>query len=292
MAKREYKKERLAELVPLPKKDANKYSRGKLVLFVGSEKYPGAAILAARASARSGCGYSHVVTSPSVIPLVQSAQPSLVVSSWSDILETRLEAGKNDRPCAYVLGSGFDGHDESTQTIVDFVLKETEDPLLIDGGAFVRLAEKGGRQLCVDRFERKAKTIITPHQGEASRLAQSVALQYDNAPQLALGLAQAYKALTLLKGPTSYLTDGTDLLAINCGGPELAKAGTGDVLAGICGAFLAQGMEPWDAIVLASTLHAHAGSLAAHELTEVSVIAEDLIDYVPRAIALLLEARG
>ena len=76
---REYSNDELVALVPLPADDANKYSRGTLAAIVGSERYPGAACLAAYAGQRMGAGYTEVFTSPSAVPLVQGFRPSLVV---------------------------------------------------------------------------------------------------------------------------------------------------------------------------------------------------------------------
>ena len=91
-----------------------------------------------------------------------------------------------------------------------------------------------------------------------------------------------------MKGPVTYASDGDEIVRMAHGTPALAKAGTGDVLAGLVGALLAQGANALDAAVLGAELHARAGRVAAARLTDVAVIAEDVLEAVPRAIAELL----
>ena len=88
----------------------------------------------------------------------------------------------------------------------------------------------------------------------------------------------------LVKGPKSFISDGETTAVMDEGTPALAKAGTGDVLAGMIGALLAQGLAPFDACVLAATFHARAGRLAASELSERCIVAEDLPRYLPLVI--------
>ena len=104
---REYSNDELVALVPLPADDANKYSRGTLAAIVGSERYPGAACLAAYAGQRMGAGYTEVFTSPSAVPLVQGFRPSLVVRPRA-ALKANLPAAKPGKPRAYLVGCGFD----------------------------------------------------------------------------------------------------------------------------------------------------------------------------------------
>lgn len=274
----------LKALLPFPAADVNKYTRGKLMLFAGSEAYPGAALLAALAGQRMGAGYTEVVTAPPVVSTIRAAQPSLVVRSWKDVYESDLTPATRTKPCAYVLGPGFDTEKESTATITYFLLGKAKAPVLVDGGALFPLAAVGGRSLCDQRFAEKQPTIITPHYGEALHLANTCGLATDDPARLAYELALSYEAITVLKGSETYISDGEEIFAISSGTPALAKAGTGDVLSGMIGALLAQGLEPLDAAVLGVSLHAKAGVLAAEELTSISVTPEDVIESLPVAI--------
>lgn len=108
---REYRADELAALVPLPAADANKYTRGTLIAVVGSERYPGAACLAAAASQRAGAGYTEVVTHPAAVDLVRAWRPSLVVLPRAALSEA-LAPAREGRPRAYLVGCGFDVRDE------------------------------------------------------------------------------------------------------------------------------------------------------------------------------------
>ena len=129
---REYSNDELVALVPLPADDANKYARGTLSAVVGSERYPGAACLAAYASRRMGAGYTEVLTSPSAVPLVQGYRPSLVVRPRA-ALAANLPASTPDKPRAYLVGCGFNADDGGTEKLAHFVLKHADAPVLVDG---------------------------------------------------------------------------------------------------------------------------------------------------------------
>ena len=104
-------------------------------------------------------------------------------------------------------------------------------------------------------------------------------------------LADTYAATVVLKGPETVVAHGSDTYLMDKGTPALAKAGTGDVLAGIIAALLAQGLSPVQAAVLGTRLHADAGNEAARRLGVVSVIPEDVIDCIPVSIQELLAHR-
>ena len=93
--------------------------------------------------------------------------------------------------------------------------------------------------------------------------------------------------IAAVKGPETYVSDGDQVIRMSLGTPALAKAGTGDVLAGMIGALLAQGLDPLDAAVLGATLHAQAGRAAEARLTAICVTAEDVIEAIPQAVIAL-----
>jgi hydroxyethylthiazole kinase-like uncharacterized protein yjeF len=265
-----------------PAPDANKYSRGKLVVVAGSSRYPGAAVLAARASQRMGAGYTEVVTAEEAVEIVRLSSPSLVVrpfSSWDVAIDS--PEAREGRPCAICMGPGFVPGARRSDELALRVLKNARCPVLVDGGALTSIGTAKG----VKRLQKRAKsgfpTVITPHGGEAARLASALGVDA-TAPDL----AHALNAIVVLKGPDTYISDG-DRTALMCEGTAaLAKAGTGDVLAGMIAALLAQGIDPFDAAVTGATVHARAGIAAAERFTSVSVVAEDLIDAIPAALVL------
>lgn len=279
-----YGRNELAKLLPYPKNDAHKYSRGKLMVIAGSDLYPGAAVLVACAGQRSGAGYTEVITNEEAVPIIQASQPSLVVRSNREAKSLEPLFSTQDRPCAYVIGPGFDPDNVSLYPALFLVMGKTNAPILLDGGGLSMLLKDAGRSICQRRFIAGAPTVITPHIGEAQNLARIFSLATDDPAKLSYELSLAYGVITVLKGPTTYISDGEEVWAAGNGTPALAKAGTGDVLAGIIGALLAQGLECVDAAVLGNSIHSRAGCLAADKIDAISVIAEDVIDYIAPAI--------
>lgn len=309
----------LACLLPHPAADANKYTRGHLSLVVGSAAYPGAACLAAAAGERAGAGYTEVFCAGKSMITVRGWRPSLVVRDWRAWKPAKAPAPRPGHPTACVIGCGFDAAETSLTSLLMETVRGWEAPLLIDGGALGLLANATGLRLARERAAAGRSTLLTPHGGEATRLAQGVreALEEaddaaargtrsplaeaaaalspasratlaaaDSAPAaLACALAEAYGAVVALKGPVTFIAspDGTAEV-MDRGTSALAKAGTGDVLAGIVGALLAQGLSPRDAAALGCALHAEAGRAAAAALTDICVAAEELITYLPDAI--------
>lgn len=284
VATREYTTDELVALLPIPDAGVNKYTRGKLTVVAGSTRYPGAACLVALASQRMGAGYTEVVTAASAVDLVRSCHPSLVVGSRGDWQVTDLAPDRPDKPVAYLVGSGFEGESTESQRLVHTVLKNAQAPVLVDGGGLAALVSKKGQRLLKRRFIQGWSTVVTPHGGEAASLARAFDLPTEKPDDLARLLALAYGVVVVLKGPDTYLSDGDLTVAMREGTAALAKAGTGDVLAGMIGALLAQGLEPLDAAMLGAVVHARAGRIASGALTSISVTAEDVIDRIPSAI--------
>ena len=271
----------IAELHPA--EDANKYTRGKLTVVAGSARYPGAAALAARASQRMGAGYTEVITAAEAVDVVRLASSSFVVRSFGEWSPKKALVAKEGKPCAVCMGPGFEGSDDEAALVVR-VLKRAARPVLVDGGGLAALgAAKALKQLS-KRAEQNLPTVITPHGGEAARLAKPFSLPVDDPEQLAAGLSLALHAIVVLKGPVTYVADGKRVEAMREGTPALAKAGTGDVLAGMIGALLAQGVDSFEAALAGAGLHARAGKAAAGRLTDIAVTAEDVIEAIPEAL--------
>ena len=271
-------------IAPMPAEDANKYSRGKLVLIAGSASYPGAAILAARASQRMGAGYTQVLTHKEVVAIVRMSSPSLVVQRLNGVESLVLPQAREGHPCAVCIGPGFEPDDESMRDMLVHVLKEARCPVLVDGGALAHLCSKKMRKRLAKRASQGLVTVLTPHGGEAARLAKALKEDEESPMQLAQALARAYHSIVVLKGPNTYISDGMQTSGMHEGTSALSKAGTGDVLAGMIAALLAQGIDPYDAARAGATLHARAGVAAAASLTEIAVTAEDVVEAIPQAL--------
>lgn len=285
----------LSSLVPVPAADAHKYSRGKAVVVAGSSAYPGAACLAAKATQYAGAGYTQVFTAPKNISLLQGFRPSLVVQPFSSS-DTAGLFGKGN-PGALVIGPGFVADDRELESLVRFALKKVSRPVLIDGGALSALSKPKAHAMLQRRREKGRSTVLTPHIGEAKRLAEPFGIildETDSAPEasraalqkFAHALALCYESIVVLKGADTYIAspDLSEVFVMDEGTPALAKAGTGDVLAGLIGGFMAQGMDLLDACKLGTSVHAKAGIAAASQFGVVSTCAEEVLEAVPAVI--------
>ena len=280
-----FSKKDLKNFLPFPDKNANKYTRGTCNIVAGSESYPGAAALAALAATKTGSGYTRLFTDKYVKPIALAIMPSLVVSSFEDLCVAK---HIYDKPSVYVVGPGFAG-EAIGQKIILKVLKGTDAPVIVDGGALGAFSDEEVRAALEERYDNDYDTIFTPHMGEAKSLLFNYAVKEIASPEeLVKDLACFTKATIVLKGPNTLVCDGMQIYEMKSGTPALAKAGSGDVLAGILGGIVCQNcLSAFEACVLATNIHAQAGIIASKDLTEISVAPEDLINYIPKAIKLL-----
>jgi hydroxyethylthiazole kinase-like uncharacterized protein yjeF len=245
------------KIVP-PADDANKYSRGKLVVLAGT--MPGASLLAALAGQKAGAGYTELLGAEGDAP-----PHALVRRAWS---ETAID---DQRISAIVVGPGL-GTDRTARARLDAALASGK-PLLLDADALTLIGKV--------RHERLAGHIVTPHWGEFVRLFGDSGK--DRLTQTRAAAARS-GAIVLLKGADSIVAHPDGRVAINpLASSWLASAGTGDVLAGIIGALLAGGQMPFEAAQAGIWLHGDAGRRAGPAL-----IADDLITHLPPAIAACL----
>lgn len=283
VAAKKYSVKEIANLLPWPKADVNKYTRGKLVCVAGCAEFPGAAALAALAGQRMGAGYTQVFCAPEVVASVRAAAaPSVVVAPWLQLCE--VFHTKNCHPTAFLVGSGMQKNTPETQELVCNTLSGTTQPVLVDGGGIASLATNDARQILKQRFVDGSETVITPHAGEAKTLADKFGLPTNNPAKLTRLLSLAYGVTVVLKSSTTYVSRGSKVFMMDIGTQALAKAGTGDVLAGMIGSLLSQGLNGVDAGMLGSTLHAYAGNIAAKKFTNICVTPEDVIVEISTAI--------
>lgn len=247
--------EDVRELLPSPSRSSYKYSRGVVGLAVGSEQYPGAALMATGAALRSGVG------------AVRYSGPVDVVGSYPEVI---MGGG---RVQAWVVGSGLGQDDEAVRRLLNVL--STDVPVVVDADGLRLLPRKA--------LDRSAPTILTPHAGEAAALLDSSAEQIEGQRlESVRRLADSYDATVLLKGPNTLIASpGTATVRVNThASPVLATAGSGDVLAGIIGGLLAGGLSPIDAASVGAYLHGATGLLAARSGP---VAAGDLLATLPLA---------
>lgn len=270
---------------PRPR-EAHKGGYGHVLLVAGSVGKTGAAALAARAAMRAGAGLVTVATAVSAQPVVASlileamSEPLPETPAHSLALAARDRLGElAERRDAVALGPGLGLH-EDTQALARSLVFECARPFVVDADALTALA---------GHLERlpgaPAARCLTPHPGEMARmLGVSVAEVQRDRIATVRQFATAWHAHVVLKGATSVigLPDGTVLLNPT-GNPGMASGGTGDVLTGILGAFLARDLAAADALIAAVYLHGLAGDVAAERHGQESLVASDVIDALGEA---------
>lgn len=277
----------LVRPTPLPL-DAHKGLAGRVAILAGSRWMRGAATLACRAAGRGGAGLVALMArDEEVASQVFLTAPECVVEDCSARDPGALAAALARRaPHALVVGCGL-SQDAIAAALVERSL-EFDGALLLDADALNLLA---GR---VERLARRAApTVLTPHPLEAGRLlGRAEAIGSDEAARLAAAreLSERSGAVVVLKGAGTLVCHGARAWRSSRGTPALAKAGTGDILAGLAGALLARarslprpGFDAHAAACLAVERHAIAGELAEAALSREGLVAGDLLDFLPAA---------
>lgn len=257
-------------LLPRPRNESDKYRRGVVGVAAGSDLFTGAAVLAVGGALRGGAGMVRYAG--------RAAPVAQVRSHWPEAVVTQLDAPSIDRVGrvqAWVLGPGL-GTDDWAHELAAAVLA-SDVPVLIDADGLTLVAKD--RTL----LRRAAPVLITPHAGELSRLIGAgrdaiEAARLDHARRAAAELG----VTVLLKGSTTVVAEDSRPVRVNTTGTSwLATGGTGDVLAGLAGALLAQGLSCYDAASCAAYLHGVAGRLAADGAP---LAAGDVASALPAAI--------
>lgn len=274
------------ELLPRRGPRSTKFSSGQVAVAGGSRGLTGAVRMTSLAAIRAGAGYATVAVPADLDLVFEIAQPEvmsvacpggdgcLVPASKKAVLRTF------ERAAAGVLGPGL-GRDPGSFELAREVVNGIGAPLVIDADGLNAFA---GRLPLLAR--RKAATILTPHAGELGRLLGCDSSEIDvHRLASAKQAARVARAIVLLKGDDTIVTDGERVAVNALSAPALATAGSGDVLSGMTSALLARGLEPFTAACAAVVAHARAGREAARRvgLAE-SVIAGDVIEAIPAAL--------
>src|SRR5215207_2227473 len=255
--------------------DAHKW-KAAVVLAAGSPGMTGAAHLAAAAAMRAGAGMVRVA-SPGIehdpgLP-TEAVGITTPASGWAPVVRQQL-----DRAGALVVGPGLGGSDAAAEAVVDLVAGAGV-PTVVDGDGLSILGDRAAEVL--GRRPDAASVVLTPHDGEFARLAGGP--PGDDRIAAARDLAMRLGCVVLLKGPTTVVAgpDGDDVLLSTAGDQRLATAGTGDVLSGLVGAFLARGAAPAEAAAAAAWVH---GTAALHGPPQ-GLVASDLVEAIPTVLA-------
>jgi NAD(P)H-hydrate epimerase len=273
-------------LMPVPVPEDHKGSRGRVLVVAGSRAYAGAAILTARGASRMGAGYVFVAVPESIAHIVQGVLPHVITHAMPETPEGTLSEKSADSLLrsvadvdAVVIGPGLTLNPE-TVALVQRLVAGTMVPLVVDADALNAFDSTGSAPL----YERQGPTVVTPHPGELARLLRRNTADIQ-ADRLVSAAELSHARLTcLLKGARTIVSGDGRAVVTMAGNPGMATAGMGDVLAGMVGTLLAQGLSPFEAAALAAYLHGRAGDFGAAELTPTCLTAADIDAFLPRAV--------
>ena len=287
----------VAEHLPARPARAHKGSFGRLLVIAGSLEYSGAALLAGLGAARAGAGLVCLASPESVVtrlaglvpelvalPLAEEAPGLIAPAGWRRLA---VESNAYD---AVVIGPGL-GRLPATLRRTRSLIAELRRPTVVDADGLNALATAGTwwRKL-------NAPLVLTPHPGEFVRLTGAREPLPDDDDARAAAATEAavrFGQVVVLKGAHTIVAgpDG-DLRSSGVATPALATAGSGDVLAGAAGAYLAGGLDPLDAATCAVAVHGAAGLIAEQRIGRAGVIARDIANLLPEAMEQLRGGRA
>ncbi len=265
--------------LPERRPDSHKGTFGHVLVVAGSWGKTGAAALAGMGALRAGAGLATVATRPeALVPVMQHAPELMGLELVNDgplgpkDLNALLDAA--DGKQAVVIGPGIPRGEETGKVLASF-LEELEIPCVLDADALNALAGN------VEVLKKsKGDLLLTPHPGEMARLMGLTTAEVSrDRIGAARSLALSTQVVVVLKGARTAIAreDGTVFLNPT-GNPGLATGGTGDVLSGVCGALLAQGLSPEDAAVTGVYAHGLAGDVVAQRRGRMGLVASDLLE--------------
>ena len=266
----------LKENFPKREADSHKGDFGRTLLVSGSKKYPGAALLSSKAAASIGSGITSLASPNDTAIRISPVIPEVTHMDFN--LDAILEESNNSS--VLVIGPGLT-ISEDVKTLVENLILKAEVPIVLDADGINVIA--GNKEII-----KKAKNemVLTPHPKEFARLLGiSKEEVMENKIELVRKTAKELKCTIVLKGPATIIATKEEKLYISpFANAALAKGGTGDVLAGFIGGLIAQGLKPSLAASVGVYIHGKVGELVSIDKTAFSLLPQDLILYLPRAI--------
>ena len=273
------------KMLPDRPEDSNKGTYGRLLVIAGSKGMAGAAYLNAHAAYMTGAGLVRIYTSSDNREILQTLLPEAIITTYEEYNKEELLSLLTwaDSVC---IGSGL-GMSRLSEKILKTVIEYVKVPCLIDADGLNLLAENKNylNQMAERRF------VITPHMKEMSRLTGiSVEELKADRIQILKDFISRYRITCVLKDSRTLIASEEKGIRMNLtGNSAMAKAGSGDVLAGVISGWMVQGKEAEDAAELGTYIHGLSGDLAKFEKGVYSVMASDLIEYISKALMKLEE---
>jgi len=261
-------------LLPRRPRDSHKGSYGHVGIWAGAESMPGAGVLTLNGALRSGVGLVSWFADSSTIARGENRPPEVMLREFNGGLDASFWAKNLGKLTAMVVGPGI-GLGPLRKAELKNLMEASKVPLCLDADALTLVASDPtllqGTAIPL---------VLTPHPKEMARLTGLSVLEIQkNRIEVAQQFATKYELTLILKGARTVVASADGKVAvIGAGNPGLATGGSGDVLAGMVGSFLAQGFKPFTAAQLGALLHACAGDAAASRLGEAGMVASDIVD--------------
>jgi len=285
---KEVTKNILKEIYKERPKDSKKYDFGLLIVIGGSDFYSGSPALSAMAAFKSGCDMVRIIAPKRAADIIASFSPNLAAypleGNWleSKHLATLLEMTESAKAVSYgktavVIGGGM-GRSEETQKAILEYLEQVSVPVVIDADAIHAVGKK-------PEIGAGKPFLFTPHTYEFFVLTgkEIYKLPFEEKIKMVQEEAARLQTTILLKGPTDIISDGKEVALNKTGSPYLSKGGTGDTLAGICGALMARGIDAFTSAQAAAYINGKTGEIVAQRLKE-GLLATELIEAIPEVI--------
>ncbi len=279
-----------SQLLPKRALDTNKHNCGRVGVIAGSENMLGASILTSLAVLRSGAGLIYLMTTESAKSQINLVYPEIIVlplKSKNGVITEKafnqIKKYHNEKNfSSLAIGPGLTTN-KSIQTLISKIVvfaEEKQIPTVLDADAINVLTPEIFAKLTSNLF------VLTPHWGEFKRFfglgEQKNNLYEQTAPSVNY-FAKKINQIIVLKGHNSIIADSQTLNINPTGNPGLATAGTGDILTGIIAGLIAQGVKNYDSALLGTYLHGLSADIAIKDKTVYSLIASDLLNYLPLA---------
>lgn len=288
----DYNENYVKKILPNRPADSHKGTFGHVLNIAGSGFYAGAAYFSSLAPLKVGCGRSTLASVQSVLSSVSSLTPDVILMPLEETKDKTISANAIkklektlDKYDVISIGCGLSMHEETEVFVEELmhILKNFKTPVIIDADGLNVIASQKMTHLPLN-------TILTPHPMEMARLmgvnVEQILLQPDFWVKKC---ADKYNSTVILKTHNTIVADTKgNFYQNNTGNTALAHGGSGDVLCGMIAGLISQGLNSFDASILAVYLHGKTAEIASKELTEYSTLASDLLQYIPSAIKTLL----
>ena len=270
------KKKEVKKYFEKRKFNTHKGTYGHIGILGGAQTMVGAALMAGKSALKTGGGLVTLWIDEEALRSAIGREPELMLSPWKTFL--------NKKTDVVVIGPGLGD-------VIDFDLRESlllyDGPVLIDADGLHLL-----KQGIIKRQWIRGPLVLTPHPKEMAFL-----MDYDvemvNASRVAIAkeCSRVWDCVTVLKGNKTIITDGSSVTVNLTGNPGMATAGSGDVLSGIIGSLIAQGLESYEGARVGAFIHGLSGDYGSESIGEFSLSALDIIDYLPKAIKAICESK-